>query len=508
MFLCHDPETAQAAAARAAARTADRAGAGSCCDVICAEERHRRHQGSLRLKQQLHRPALEAKEKPPAPDFSKDTNRVSERKEICIFLERAEGLPQADFLGTADPYVEIVLMSCDPLKMQVSKSDVKNLRGPLSEKTLFKATSRIIRGSLTPQWQESFYFSIPEGCEDSILYFRILDYDLVTSDDFLGHCSMSVLNLGPKESTALEWNRALSAGGRPGHRPAEPQRRWRALRDPRLAEAPVTTAHGLQVMPAPGQESTYDLSSAKLFFKVSLTSRCTRPLLQGSPAAEMDEETAHRLLAEAAYNNDLWSLIAILSSSTITVNALSPGNEIGEFRNHTALLIACLQKHCDLAMALVDVFEASLVICAPGGRSVAMCACEARQEALAEWLISEGVPADLRDAQGRNVLFYAVKEALPQLTAFLLGCLDDQRRFGLHHDTRTEWLLVIRQQRLSPMSLATDGSSPLALAVSSRQAASVVVAKQLLEAKARANCADRKGNFPLHQARSCVMGGG
>lgn len=45
-----------------------------------------------------------------------------------------------------------------------------------------------------------------------------------------------------------------------------------------------------------------------------------------------------------------------------------------------------------------------------------------------------GVPADLRDAQGRNVLFYAVKEALPQLTAFLLGSLDVQRRLGLHHD--------------------------------------------------------------------------
>ena len=62
MFLCHDPETAGAAAARAAARTADRAGAGSCCDVICAEERHRRQQGSVRLRQQdkLRRPQGEA----------------------------------------------------------------------------------------------------------------------------------------------------------------------------------------------------------------------------------------------------------------------------------------------------------------------------------------------------------------------------------------------------------------------------------------------------------------
>lgn len=77
---------------------------------------------------------------------------------------------------------------------------------------------------------------------------------------------------------------------------------------------------------------------------MSLTSRCIQPLLQGSPGAEMDEETASRLLGEAAYNNDLWGLITILSS-TKAVNAVIPGP--GEFRNHTALLIACLRKHCD-----------------------------------------------------------------------------------------------------------------------------------------------------------------
>ena len=114
-----------------------------------------------------------------------------------MVLERAEGLPQADFMGTADPYVEILLMSCDPLQMEVKTSEIKDLRG-LSDKTLFKATSRIIRGSLAPEWQESFYFSIPQGCEDSTLYLRVLDYDLMISDDFLGHCSIGVLNLACK----------------------------------------------------------------------------------------------------------------------------------------------------------------------------------------------------------------------------------------------------------------------------------------------------------------------
>ena len=69
MFLCNEPEKpttgptgTYSAAVRAAARTADRAGAGSCCDVICAEERHRsRHRSSQKLRQQdkLPRPVME-----------------------------------------------------------------------------------------------------------------------------------------------------------------------------------------------------------------------------------------------------------------------------------------------------------------------------------------------------------------------------------------------------------------------------------------------------------------
>ena len=41
----------------------------------------------------------------------------------------------------------------------------------------------------------------------------------------------------------------------------------------------------------------------------------------------------------------------------------------------------------------------------------------------AEPLQPPGVPADLVDDAGWNVLFYAVKEAFSQLTAFLLGTL-------------------------------------------------------------------------------------
>ena len=340
---------------------------------------------------------------------------------------------------------------------------------------MFKATSRIIRGSLTPQWQELFYFSIPNGCEEAILYFRILDYDLVISDDFLGHCSISLL------SALEDSNRSLSAGWQALLRSGDAQQRLNVLRDPYVAEAP-SEASGLMLRAAPGQESTYDLSSAKLFVKVSVTSRSIKPLLQTSLSAhdlselaEMDEGTASQLLGEAAYNNNPWAVVAILSLKLISVNTVLPGP--GEFQKHTALLIACLQKHSALAMILVDVFSASLVSRAPDGRSAAMCACEAQEELLAEWLISEGVPADLVDDAGWNVLFYAVKEAFSQLTAFLLG-----------------------KQRLSPMLRAADGATPLSVAVGSKLASSVVVAKQLLEAQAAVDCADKKGNLPLHEA--------
>eukprot|EP00933_Yihiella_yeosuensis_P082680 TRINITY_DN96648_c0_g1_i1.p1 TRINITY_DN96648_c0_g1~~TRINITY_DN96648_c0_g1_i1.p1 ORF type:complete len:348 (-),score=78.71 TRINITY_DN96648_c0_g1_i1:30-1034(-) len=128
-------------------------------------------------------------------------------------------------------------------------------------------------------------------------------------------------------------------------------------------------------------------------------------------------------------------------------------------------------------MALVDVFKASLVLLAPGGRSAAMCACEGRSEHLAEWLIAEGVPADVCDDRGRSVLFYAAQASLPQLTSWLLG-----------------------KQKLQASDTCYNGSTPLALAVSTMHPSAVVVAQQLLEAGARANVADFSGRVPLHEA--------
>jgi len=126
----------------------------------------------------------------------------------------------------------------------------------------------------------------------------------------------------------------------------------------------------------------------------------------------------------------------LLSSGAASVNACA---REGDFKDCTPLHIACLKGHRDLVMALVDIFQASLVLLAPGGRSAAMCACEAGDEALAEWLIKEGVPADPRDDAQRTVLFYAAKHAMPKLTAWLL-----------------------EKQNLPPGDKASDGSTPLA----------------------------------------------
>lgn len=210
--------------------------------------------------------------------------------------------------------------------------------------------------------------------------------------------------------------------------PGTPGQKLAALRDPHVAEAEGSTP-SVRLRAAPGQESTYDLSSAKIFVKVSLTGRSIRPLLQsstregreGREVREADcDEPAFLELVEVIQKNDIWGALRLLSSKRVSVNTKVLE---GAFQGYTALLIACSQKHAEMVKALVDIFKASLVVQAPGGRTAAMLACSARAEGLAEWLISEGVPADLTDDAGRNVLFYAVQEAFPQLTAFLLSTL-------------------------------------------------------------------------------------
>jgi hypothetical protein len=89
----------------------------------------------------------------------------------------------------------------------------------------------------------------------------------------------------------------------------------------------------------------------------------------------------------------------------------------------------------------------------------------------------EGVPVDLRDDDGRTVLFYAAKFSLVQLTAWLIG-----------------------KQRQSPMQRSTDRSTPLMSAASSGKESNTVVVQQLLDARANASAKNNKGQTALHLA--------
>ena len=42
---------------------------------------------------------------------------------------------------------------------------------------MFRSKSRVVRGSLAPEWNETYYCTIPHG--ELTLYLRVLDYDLV-----------------------------------------------------------------------------------------------------------------------------------------------------------------------------------------------------------------------------------------------------------------------------------------------------------------------------------------
>jgi len=394
---------------------------------------------------------------------------------LQVLISRAAGLPKADFLGTADPYVELRVVSGDPLNGTDFKPQElrKQKSKALESKTVFQARTKVIRGTLDPVWGERFTFSVPKSkvAASLFLYFRVYDHDHVRSDDFLGHVSVGLLD-------ALVSSRKLSAGWRALLRQSlDARERLQLLQDQRL---PAQPARAYSVKPVPGQEDTYDLSQAQLVVALDFLSGLApamgrragsvgRASPQGDAArAELDAE-----LLCAAVEGDVPRLHGLLGHGA-QANACASD---GEFRGCALLHIACLRGHGDLAKVLVDVFDASLVQPAPGGRSAAMCACEANEGALAQWLISEGVPADLEDDAGRTVLFYAAQAALPQLTGWLVA-----------------------KQHLPPGGRAADGSTPLAAAAGSGLSNASLVVQRLLDAKASANQADREGNTPLHAA--------
>lgn len=412
----------------------------------------------------------EAEPLPPEPEMDEE-----EKISVRVTVAKAANLPKADFMGSADPYVEFLVLSGNPLDVEVFRpKDIAKGHDSkaVDAKTVFKAKTKTIRGTLAPVFEDGWTFELPrsETAGELFFYFRVYDYDMVTSDDFLGHTSMSLME-------ALVASRDLSSGWRALLRSCPNVcDRLDLLRDERLKSRAMPPQ---RLQPVPGQEKTYDLSTSELYLEVDLPRKPPeRPKFGAgkkgqSPRSSSEKESSQRELLRAALDGN----VPLVRSALAAGAAVNGTVANGPFKGCSPLNIACLKRFPDCAMAFVDVFNASLVQHAPGGRSPAMCACEGGDEALAEWLIMEGVPVDLRDDCGRTVLFYAAKFSLTQLTSWLIG-----------------------KQKQSPNQRSADGSTPLMSASSNGLEANVVVVQQLLDAHASANAKNKAGQTALHFA--------
>lgn len=475
-------------------------GFSSCCDI------HGVADGKASRRDQLLRPSkafgIEGPGGSPVAQRSSDEpepegeNEDEDHLSIHVHVASAKGLPKADVLGTADPYVEVQLLGpADPTekKKAPGKKNKTKTKNDQEAKTLATAKTQVIRDTLAPSWGETFVFDMPNGdvVGEVSLAFQVFDYDLVTNDDCLGEVTVSVLEV-------LTSSKRLSAGWQALLRQTPAARdRLAVLCDERLA-AGSPVAYSIQAIP--GETHAYDLTKAELFVHVNVVAkkskarsleatielqtrqrfRLERPgpdLLLGNVDLGGVGAGRHQLeeeLARVVVDGSALECRRLLNRGAMVNSRCSTGPFVG----YAPLHIACLKGHRDLAMAFVDVFNASIVQLGPGGRSAAMCACEAGDEDLAEWLVSEGVPADLKDDAGCTVLFYSAGKALPRLTA---------------------WLLT--KQRLEPNERAKDGSTPLLHALLGGPSAQVeAVARQLVDAKASADIADKRGRTPLHAA--------
>ncbi|KAK6935355.1 C2 domain [Dillenia turbinata] len=81
-----------------------------------------------------------------------------------VLLVSAKGLDNSDFLDNIDPYV---IIRC---RTQEEKSSVASGAGS------------------SPEWNETFVFTISEGVSE--LVFRIMDRDCIGDDDFVGEATI------------------------------------------------------------------------------------------------------------------------------------------------------------------------------------------------------------------------------------------------------------------------------------------------------------------------------
>ena len=80
----------------------------------------------------------------------------------------AINLPAVDSNGKSDPYIKIYSISENKYKIGRTKT---------------------IKKTLDPVWNEFFFFN---GLRTDELYFELFDYDFLSSDDYLGKCSLKI----------------------------------------------------------------------------------------------------------------------------------------------------------------------------------------------------------------------------------------------------------------------------------------------------------------------------
>jgi len=98
--------------------------------------------------------------------------------ELVVTIKKCEGLDDADYAGTTDPYAYITIDGCDP--QQTSKKS----------------------GTLNPKWNEEFTFRVKHPLKKKI-HIKVYDDDGFSRDDCIGEIDYDLnkikMGQGPKE---------------------------------------------------------------------------------------------------------------------------------------------------------------------------------------------------------------------------------------------------------------------------------------------------------------------
>jgi hypothetical protein len=114
---------------------------------------------------------------------------LPQSNKLTAVVIKAKDLPHKDIIGTADPYIKLWLIQSGS-KLEKRKTTVKSQ-------------------TLAPVFNESFAFSLPPPDkldEEVQLVITVMDYDLLSSNDEIGHC---VVGSRGGETGAKHWREVI-----------------------------------------------------------------------------------------------------------------------------------------------------------------------------------------------------------------------------------------------------------------------------------------------------------